>query len=155
MKVEDVMTKNVKKLKQEDTIKKALEMFEKYKVGGFPVVDKKDNVVGMVSESDVLKIIDVYSKVVDSKSNLLPLIFGIIKKTKHFEDVKKGFQKMDDLQVLEIMKGDVVTIEKDKDIYTAARLMNKKDVHRLPIVEGNKLVGIISKADIVEALAEE
>ena len=155
MKVREVMTTDVKKLTQEDTINKALEMFDKYKVSGFPVVDKNDVPVGMVSETDVLKIIDVYSKVVDSKSNLLPLVFGIIKNSNHFEDVKDGFKKVKDLQVSEIMQTDLVSVDKEKDIYEAARMMNKEDVHRLPVVDNNKLVGILSKADIVEALASE
>lgn len=151
MQIKKVMTKNPITLKPIDSLEKAIHTLADNKISGCPVVDSKKNVVGMITESDILRIIDIHSSI-KSSSALLPLILGIIKSSEHFEDVKKSFQKVLDLEVKDFMVEDVISVDVEDDVYKAARLMNKHKINRLPVLDKNKLVGIISRADIIKAL---
>lgn len=57
LEVKDIMTKDVITVRQDDTIKKAAELMNEYKIGGLPVLDDKDHLVGIITESDIFRIL--------------------------------------------------------------------------------------------------
>jgi len=151
MKVKKVMTKRPIVLKQNDTLETALKTLAKNKISGCPIVNNKKRVVGIISETDILKLIDVHSSIKKNDS-ILPLLLSIVGGGESFESVRKSMKEILELPVRDFMIKKVITIDEDDDVYKAARLMNKYKINRLPVVKNDKIVGIISRADIVRAL---
>jgi CBS domain-containing protein len=149
MKIKDVMTRNPITLKPNDTLKKALRIMAKHKISGCPVVGARKNIVGVVSQADIIRLIDVYSKIHLSE-NVFEFIFSMLKSKD--EGLKRELKKIENIKVKEFMKKKVISIDINEDFYTAARLINKHDIDRLPVVKGEKLVGIVTRADIIKAL---
>jgi len=149
MKIRDVMTKNPIALKPNDTVKKALGIIARRRISGCPVVDARKNIIGIVSQADIIKLIDVYSKIHDSE-DAFEFIFNMLKSKD--DAMKKELRKIHGIKVNKFMKKNVVSIDVDDDFYKAARLINKHDIDRLPVVKNKKLVGIITRADIISAM---
>ena len=83
MLVRNIMTKDILTAKPDDTLEKVLDLFAKKKVSGCPVVSGK-KVVGIITQTDILKMIDVHSKIQSAESGLFPLILAAIK-SEHYE----------------------------------------------------------------------
>lgn len=152
MQVSKIMSKKVVTLKPNDTMKRTLEVFKKHRISGFPVVNSKNKLVGVVSETDIVNIIDVYHGIQSSDNSLIPVLISIMQGGEKFESVKANMKKILKMKVRSFMKKRVISISVDEDVYDAVRLMNKKNISRLPVVKNNKLAGIITRSDIVHAL---
>ena len=150
MLVRDAMTKNIVSVNPDDMLEKVLDILAKNNISGCPVVSRK-NVVGVISQTDILKLIDVHSKIQTPESVLFPLILAAIK-SEHYDRLKDSLKDVLEMKVRDFMSKIVISINADEDIYKAARLMNKNDVDRLPVLEEKKLVGIIARGDIIKAL---
>lgn len=150
MLVREAMTKDAVTVKPDDTLEYLLDLMAKNNISGCPVVSRK-NVIGVISQTDILKLIDVHSKIQTPDSVLFPLILAVIK-SEHYDSLKEALKDILNLKVKDFMSKIVVTIDVDEDIYTAARLMNKNDVNRLPVLDEKKFVGIIARGDIIRAL---
>ena len=155
MLVRKVMRKKVVTLKPTDTLERALSLFVLHDISGAPVVDK-DHVIGLVTESDIIKTIDAYNpRVHFEHETSFAVVYALLKTGKEFEAVRREVVGSEKIHVGDFMKREVVTIGPEEDIYMAARLINKHDVKRLPVVDKKgHLVGIISRADIIRALAK-
>lgn len=155
MKVREVMRKKVVVLKPTDTLEKALSQMVLHDISGAPVVDK-GHVVGLVTESDIIKTIDAYNpKLHFDHETSFAVVYALLQSKHEFEAVRKEVTGSEKIKVVDFMKREVVTIGPDEDMYMAARLINKHDVKRLPVVDKKgHLVGIISRADIIRALAK-
>ena len=143
------MTKRPISIKKTDTLKKALKLMAKNKISGCPVVDSKKNIIGIVSQADVIRLIDVYSKIHVSE-DAFDFFYSMMKSKDGA--LKKEVKKIENKKVKDFMKKKVVTIDADRDFYTAARMLNKHDIDKLPVVKNKKLVGIVSRSDIIKAL---
>ena len=66
--------------------------------------------------------------------------------------MRTALKRVMKLRIRDFMQKEVVSIRHDEDIYRAARLMNKHDVDRLPVVKEDKLVGILTRWDVIRAL---
>jgi len=155
MLVRDAMRKKVAVLKLTDTLEKALALLVKHDISGAPVVDG-GRVVGLVTESDIIKTIDAYNPRIhfDSETSFA-VVYAVLRSKKEFEAVREEVLGTGKIHVSDFMERKVVTIGPDEDIYTAARLINKHNVKRLPVVDKKRrLVGIIARADIIRALAK-
>jgi CBS domain-containing protein len=149
MKASKIMSKNLITLRQSDTMKKAIKTLSKNSISGCPVVSK-GRLVGIVTETDIVDMIDIHSKV-QKDDNLLPLVLSVIK-SKRYEKMNRVMKKVLYTKVKEFMKKEVVTINADDDIYTIAKMMGTHDVDRLPVVKNEKLVGILTRADIIKTM---
>lgn len=153
MLVKEIMTKKVITVKETDKLSLVLQKFSKHKISGMPVVDKKGNLKGVVSEGDVMRAMDVcLPKMRFDHQSSFSLILELIK-TPDIEAMKKG-KHVDKIKVKEFMKKRVITIKPDDKVLKAAEKMSRYDVKRLAVVDGKKLVGLIARADIIKALAE-
>lgn len=153
MLVRKVMTKKVITLKPDDTLGQAIIKFAKNHISGAPVT-KNNKVIGIVSESDIIKTIDAYNpRVHYDTDNFFGLISAVIRHKREFEAVKKEIFESVKIRVKDFMVRDVITIRPNDKIEKAAQLMNRYGIKRLPVVNlKGKLVGIISRADIIRAL---
>jgi CBS domain-containing protein len=157
--VKDVMVKDVITLKVEDTIREASKKFAENNISGAPVVNNEKNVVGILSEADILKMLETHY----TKGNIvfLPTPFDLIeipfmeavREAEVYKGAKDMLKDIGNTLVSDVMKKKVITIKPDKSVEDAAGLMTSKKVNRLPVVENSKLVGIITRGDIIKALA--
>lgn len=155
--VEDAMEKNVIKFKDVDTIAYVAETLRGKKISGAPIVDDDNKVIGMVSEWDIMKLIEVHSP---NLNLLLPAPFDLIELPLRmeygYEEIANDVRKAASVLVGEIMTKKVRKVKKDASVSDAATLMDKHKINRLPVVdENNKLIGIVTRGDIIGALVRK
>ena len=146
--VADIMERDPVTVTPEDTVETLLRTLREHELPGVPVVNGGGRCVGIVTESDLV--------LVDEEEDLrLPLhidLFGgtiFLGRLKPFEDrVKKAIAST----VADMMTEDPTTVAPDTDLHEAARLIAEHRHNRLPVVEHGRLVGVITRLDVLEAL---
>ena len=155
--VEDAMQQDVIKFKDVDTINYVSSVLRGKNISGAPIVDDDNKVIGIVSEGDIMRLIEVHSP---NLNLLLPAPFDLIELPVRMrvglDEIAEDVGKAASVLVGEIMTKHVVSIKKDASISDAAALMDSKKVNRLPVVDENKkLLGIITRGDIICALGKK
>lgn len=142
MKIKDVMIKKVITVGVGQTLLEAANILVKNNISGAPVVDKKGNLVGMLSEKDLFRALypDVRDIIEDVR-----LWLGK-EKIKHRVEAKRG------ILVEKLMVKKIISIDPDAEILEAGSAMLTGKIHRLPVVKNKKLVGIVSRPDIFRNL---
>lgn len=150
--VKDYMSKKVVKFSAEDSVFKVAKILSKKNISGAPVV-KKGKLIGIISESDIVKFMQMKLPSLSAgKPPFLSLIFAsLIRDHLRF---KKELKRISRFKVENVMSKNVITISPEETILEAATKMAKHDVNRLPVVKNGKLIGIISRADLIRALLE-
>jgi acetoin utilization protein AcuB len=124
--VRDIMTRNVITVSGETYVLDAERIMESHRINRLPVVDE-GRLTGIVTKDDVLKA---------SPSSTSPF------------NQRQLFYLMSKLTVAEIMKKDVVTVTPDATVEKAVALAQKKRIGSLPVIEGDRLVGILTTNDV-------
>ncbi|MGB9936875.1 MAG: CBS domain-containing protein [Methanobacterium sp.] len=154
--VEEAMQKNVIKFKDVDTISYVSNVLREKKISGAPIVDDDNKVMGIVSEGDIMRLIEVHSPNVNL---ILPAPLDLIelpvRMRLELDELAEGVAKAGSVLVGEIMTKKVYSVKKDVSISDAAKLMEKYDINRLPVLDNDKLVGIITRGDIIGALVKK
>jgi len=149
LKVRDIMRTEVVTVTPDTTVRDLADILAKHQVSGVPVVDSDGTVVGMVSQADViLQDADLHFPYY---INFLDSVIYLPGSIHNFEE---RFRKIFAVKVSDIMTGDVVSISPDAPVHEAAAIMADKKVNRLPVISSLKLVGIVTRGDIVQAIAE-
>ncbi len=143
MKVADVMTRGVIGVSPETTVAEAVNLMLSSRISGLPVVDK-GKLVGIVTEGDLIRRAELGTERRVSWWRSLLMTPG--KEAEEY--VLSHAAKVDD-----VMTTDVDTVTPESDLVDAVDLMNRRAIKRLPVVEGDRLVGIMSRADLLRALA--
>ena len=153
MKVKDIMTKDVITFKPDDTLHKALMVFTKRRISGAPVVED-DKLMGLVTELDIIKVLDIYMPKIHFTSvpHFFLVLAGLKSKSKTTE-LNKKIMAASRLRVDSFMTKQPVIIGKDADMMEAARLIDTYKVNRIPVIDEDKLVGILTRNDIINAVA--
>lgn len=155
MKVKDAMNIDVITCKPDDPVSTLVDLFKNNHISGMPVVEN-EKVVGIVSETDLLKLFKTPEIPVDM---LLPSPFEIIemplRSVIRFEEFKKTLEDIRMKPVRNIMKKKIYSISPDSTLEDASNLMVKYRVNRLPVIENGKLVGILVRSDIIRCLSKE
>jgi CBS domain-containing protein len=141
MKVRDVMTTQVVSVPPDMRLKELARVLSEARIGGAPVVDEAGDVVGVVSEADL-----VGKQVGRPPSRRTPLdwIFG------DGED-EWELRRRAATTVEEAMSAPAITVTSDRPLREIAALMVDRDVNRLPVMEDGQMVGIVTRADLVRA----
>ena len=143
----DIMTTDVIVANKNDIIANVANLLIKEKIGGLPVVDEENKVVGIISETDIMK----KESHVDSPS-MLNFIQGII----FLDDMKKFEDEMRAIaayKVEDLMSKDIITVNENDTFDYVANVMINKSINRVPVVdENNFLKGIICRYDIIKAM---
>lgn len=139
MKVEDVMTCKVVTVPSGASLKDAARLLAEHRISGLPVVDNESHVLGVLSEADVL------AKEAAGSQHHTPLAWlpGL------GDEVDRS--KLEARLVGEAMTAPALTIEPHRPVALAATRMVERDVNRLPVVDEGKLVGIVTRADLIRA----
>lgn len=155
MKVKDAMNIDVITCKPDDPVSTLVDLFKNNHISGMPVVEN-EKVVGIVSETDLLKLFKTPEISVDM---LLPSPFEIIemplRSVIRFEEFKKALEDIHMKPVRDIMKKKIYSISPDSTLEDASNMMVKYRVNRLPVIENGKLVGILVRSDIIRCLSKE
>ena len=143
----DIMTTDVIVANKNDIIANVANLLIKEKIGGLPVVDEENKVVGIISETDIMK----KESHVDSP-RMLNFIQGII----FLDDMKKFEDEMRAIaayKVEDLMSKDIITVNENDTFDYVANVMINKSINRVPVVdENNFLKGIICIYDIIKAM---
>ncbi|MDP9378906.1 MAG: CBS domain-containing protein [Chloroflexota bacterium] len=115
MQARDIMTPNVITVSPTDTVQRLAQVLTEAGISGAPVVDDSGEIVGIVSEADVIS--------------------------------KRGSR------VEEVMHRSVVTVPEDTLVGEVCSTMTRNNINRVPVLSGDRLVGIVTRADIVRAIA--
>jgi CBS domain-containing protein len=119
MLIREVMVKDVKTVRPNGTVKEAAAMMNENRFGSLMVVSGTGKIEGIVTERDILT--DVVAEGKDSAA----------------------------VKVKDIMTKDLVIISPDKTLEEAADVMTEKKIKKLPVVEGGKLIGIVTATDLI------
>jgi CBS domain-containing protein len=154
MKIQEAMQKDVIKFQPEDRIVEVAQSLRENKISGAPVVNKEGHVVGIISEGDIMRLLEVHSP----RINLilpapLDLIELPVRMKYELDEIAEDMNKAASILIGEIMTKKVITIGPDADISDAAQLMDTHDIKRLPVVDDNsKMIGIVTRGDIIGAV---
>jgi CBS domain-containing protein len=138
MKVKDIMTKNVITVKPETTLKELAKIIKTHRINGVPVVDEGDTLVGIVTMTDMLKILrDIY-------------YWAEIEKAKPGLGVKDALiEEKNNATVQTKMTTGVYTVSEEESVEDVVEIMCKRNIHTIPVVKEKKLIGVIGATDIV------
>lgn len=154
MKIKDIMNKRVIKLNPNQTIFSAAKIFIKNHISGAPVVSK-NKIVGILSETDIIKFMQTkFPKEFEMhhEPHILSLmLFKFIKEFFHFNQEIKRIRR---IKVKDVMSKDVISISPNASIFEAANLMIKHKINRLPVLKKGKIVGIVTRADLIKSLSK-
>ncbi len=147
--VRDVMSRDPVTLKPTATLREAAMTLADESVGGCPVVDEAGQLVGMLSEVDILEALKTQHK---ELRMLMPpeITFGIsfVEIIKEREALA-AFKEVENRLVRDIMTKEIHAVGPGDSVERIIRLMVQHKVHRIPVVEANRLVGIVTRGDVL------
>ncbi len=114
----DIMTRTVFTTSPVVSVQEVAQLLYQERISGVPVIDDDDQLIGMITEADIIRNI-----------------------------------QRDDLLVADVMSRQLVTVREDTPVSDIAALLSERKVKRVPVVRTGKVVGIVSRADIVHAVA--
>ena len=144
MRAHQIMTRRVVTIKPEGTVLEAANLMLQNHISGLPVVDAAGKLVGIVSEGDFIRRSEIGTG--RTRGRWLRFIVGPGKAATDF--VHEHGRK-----ISEIMVPSPLTITEDTPLEEVVELMEKNNVKRLPVVRDDKLVGIVSRANLLQAFA--
>ena len=142
----DIMTADVITTTSNQSIKELSELFVKHKINGVPVVDDNGEVIGVVTQGDLIE---------QQKNLHIPTVIALFDAVLFMESAKKfeeEAKKLTGKTVNDIYHRNPITVTPSTEVNEVATLMAEKDVHTVPVVSGGKLVGIIGKIDVIKGI---
>jgi CBS domain-containing protein len=133
----DVMSSPVITVDPQTSVKEAAERLIAHHISGMPVVTADREMVGIVTEADLL-----HKESGPQGGGLLPFLRG-----------SGDARKAEGLVVADVMTSPVVTVTEGTSVREIARLMTRRRINRVPVVRDGEVVGIVSRADVLRALA--
>ncbi len=138
--VNDVMTRDVISIGKFDSVMAAADILSGRNISGLPVVDKEKKVTGIITQADILSMVGVRKE--HTFKDLLKHALGEPLPERRVGDI-----------VADVMTTPVLTTRPQASIAEVVQLMDEKKIRRMPVVDdGNRLIGIISRADILKAV---
>ncbi len=147
LKVKDIMTKDVVTVTKETTVMELAKIFAERHLSSLPVLDQGGELIGMVTETDLVE---------QDKNLHIPTVISIFDWVIYLESDKKfekELKKMTGRSVGDIYSADIVTVSPETAISDVADLLSSRKITALPVVEGTKLVGMISRIDLIRSMA--
>jgi CBS domain-containing protein len=143
MRIREIMQSDVITVSPETSLKDVAALLVDHRISGVPVCFADGRVAGVVSEADIL--FKEQARPVELSS-----FFGRLLDTGDGDGARFDARTADDA-----MKSPPITVTASDDVAEAARLMTARHVNRLPVVDGSRLVGIVTRADLVRAFQRE
>jgi len=144
MQVKDIMTHNVISVATNETVRKAAQLMLQNRISGLPVVNQKGELVGIVTEGDFLRRSEIGTQ--RRRPKWLEFIAGPGKLAEEY--VHSSGRKVE-----EIMTPEPYCVSEDDSLETVVTAMERHHVKRLPVLSNGKMIGIVSRANLMHALA--
>lgn len=149
MTAKDVMTKDPISFKKDTPVKDAAEILARNDIGGAPVVDDSGRLIGIVSESDL-----IMQDIRLHFPTFIQLLDGYIYLPGGLRRFEEQFKKAIGAKIGDVMTTEVITVDENASVEDIATLMIDNDISRIPVVAGDKPVGIVTKGDLVRAISK-
>ncbi len=140
MKVSDVMSRGSLTCKAGDTLHEATQKMVMRRCGSLPVVDDSD-------EGELLGIVTIRDTMLPLYPNFGEYIHDA-KTARDFEEMEDNYKRVMCMKVKDVMTPDPMTVTSDTPVLKAASYMGLKNLRRIPVVDGDKLTGMVSIGDI-------
>jgi len=141
MKVKDIMSRSLVKTGPGYTIKEVGRFLLKHRLNSMPVVDNHDRPLGIITQADLFR-------------TILPSQDELFREEGYwdFEKIEERAKGVAGMKVENVMSKPVITVEEDTPVVQAGSTLLLKKIKQLPVVKGGRLTGIVTLADIIEAL---
>jgi len=144
MKAMDVMVHDVATVSPEDDIADVIKLLAEHDISALPVVDDDDHVVGVISEADL-----IHREEIGTGKHRPWWLEALTPAS----TLANEFAKSHGRRVSELMSTDIVSASEDTPLGQIATLLEKHRIKRIPILRDGRLVGIVSRANLIQALA--
>jgi CBS domain-containing protein len=151
MTVREIMDAEPQTVRPDSSVEEVVRALRDHELTGLPVVNEGGRCVGIITEQDL---------VIDDEAGKLHVphyleLFGgvvVLEPLRHFEHrLRKVFAS----KARDMMTEDPVTVEASAPVTEAARLISQRHHNRLPVVEHGRLVGVVTRVDVLRALTDE
>ena len=146
MKAIDVMTTDVLTVRRETTVRDLAVIFAERHISSVPVVDDAGNLIGIVSETDLVE---------QDKNLHIPTVVSIFDWVIYLESDKrfeKELQKMTGQTVGDIFTEQLFSVSPQAPVSEVADIMSREKVHAVPVVDGGRVVGIVGRIDLIRTM---
>ncbi len=143
----DIMTRDVVTVTKDQPISDLSKLFIENHFNGVPVLDDAGKVIGVVTQGDLIE---------QNKNLHIPTVIALFDAVLFLESEKKfeaDVKKLTGSKIEDIYSKNPATVSLDTDLNEITTLMAEKDVHTLPVLDNDNLVGIIGKKDVIRAMA--
>lgn len=146
VKAKDIMTTNPITVSPQTDITRAARLLLDHHINGLPVVDDKEELVGIICQSDLITL---------QKRIRLPSVFALLDSfipVRSLKTIDKEMEKIAATTVAQAMTANPIVIDPETGLEEIATLMVEKNLHTLPVVHEGKLVGVVGKEDVLSTL---
>ena len=139
------MTSPVITIREDATVSDAAKLMLEKDVSALPVLNNSNKLVGILTHSD-FGLSPKFRPLVENVYSLL----GTTTTPEHLEETA---HQVGNKRVQDVMRRNIITVQQDASIENLARLMMRSQIHRLPVVDDGKLVGIVTRHDFLKLIA--
>ena len=142
----DIMTTEVITVKKETPLKELAGILYKNRINGVPVVDDEGLLIGIICESDLVR---------KDKKLHIPTVVALFDAVFYLEsskNIEKEIKQINATTVEELFTRKVVTVDEKTPIDEIATIMTQKKIYTIPVMDGNRMVGVIGKGDVIRTL---
>ena len=139
----DIMTTQVITVKEETPLKELAEILYKNRINGVPVVDDEGLLLGIICESDLIR---------KDKKLHIPTVVALFDAVFYLEsskNIEKEIKQISATTVSDLFTREVVTVDEKTAIDEIATIMTQKKIYTIPVMDGERLVGIVGKGDVI------
>ncbi len=149
MLAKDIMTREVHAAKPDDKVESVTHLMLDNKISGIPVVDDRNHVVGIITEKDLM---------IRAKELRVPFYLTLFDSIIFLENpirFNNEVKKYTATKVKDAMTTKVITVDEDTPVSDVVKIMQDKRINRVPVVRNHKLVGIITRNDVLKVLVSQ
>lgn len=143
MNAQDIMKTPVITVSEKDNVRAVVKKFIKHGISGLPIVNESSQVVGYISDGDIMRYIGKHKDLVYESFFYISVIAG------DEEGYEQRAEKVLKLNVMEIAKRKVIKTVWNTDIEDIAAILGERQIKKLPVEKDGKLIGIISRGDVI------
>ena len=142
----DIMTTDVITVKKDTSLKDLAKLLYENHINGVPVVDDDGLLIGIICESDLIR------KDKKLHSPTVVAIFDWVLYLESPKKIEKEIQRINATMVEELYTKNVITVDEKTPIDEIATIMEQKKIYTIPVMDGDRLVGVVGKADLLRSL---
>jgi len=148
LKAKDIMTSEIITVNEKISVQELAGILAANSISGVPVLDDNDKLIGIVTENDLID---------QNKKVHIPTVMSILDSFVFLENpvrLEKDLQKMAGTKAGEICSAEIISVNPETPLDELATLMAEKNIHTLPVLKNDQIIGIIGKTDIIKVISQ-